>query len=731
MNINTNEKNTDIKQGSWILSLLPFLLKQDRFKKLRTNKWIQAGTIVVIAMFIAYFSMFAGWQDNIELKLVDLRFRMRGEMPVDSSDIVIVAIDEQSFISLQKKWPFPRSYYARAIRNLSEAGARLIIFDVQFLEPADNGQDDVELAAATKQGTDVIFAGQIAFEIASLNTFNPLVVKPLKSLLDAGADWAYVNIDEDADGFIRRYRLFLRKVDHLYFPLALKALQVLQKTENDSIHVEQQDSIIVGNFTIPVYNNNSMLINYYGPTETFPTYSFASILDDAEFDLSEDEDTDIFDIQKESGIFKDKIVLIGASAEDLQDNKFTPFFDHNGAKRKMPGVEIIANALNTMLNSNYIYPLSSRLEFLIVLIFSIAAVIFSKKLKPYLGLLSSVTLIGLFLLFCFFIFTRYNLLANITLPVLAFTLSFSMGTINQVLTEQREKGVIRRTFQQYVARSVVDTMLKSGELPRFGGERRHLTVLFSDIRSFTTFSEKYPPEIVVQRLSEYLSAMVDVIFKHDGTLDKFVGDEVMALYGAPHYYENHAENACNTALEMIAELDYLKNKWALEKVEGFNIGIGINTGNVLVGNLGSVQLFDYTVIGDEVNLGARLEGANKFYSTTIIISESTYNEVRKKALMRELDIVRVKGKTKPVRIYELCGMHSLPTIVTDLLIKTYGYGLELYRQRKWELALKQFRDVLHHFPEDGPTLLQMQRCIRYMKHPPPENWDSIVDFSSK
>ncbi len=225
--------------------------------------------------------------------------------------------------------------------------------------------------------------------------------------------------------------------------------------------------------------------------------------------------------------------------------------------------------------------------------------------------------------------------------------------------------------------------------------------------------------------------MVDVIFKYAGTLDKFVGDEIMAVYGAPHPYRNHAENACLTAVEMVARLRRLQRKWSARKQAFFQIGIGINTGKVIIGNLGSQQLFDYTVIGDDVNLGARLEGANKQYGTTIIISEATYKAVRKRAIVRELDMVRVKGKNRPVRIYELRGMRSLPRIERELIIDVYTQGLNYYKELKWYQALTQFKRVLRYFPTDGPSRVYIKRCLDFIENPPPENWDGVYEFTTK
>jgi adenylate cyclase len=255
--------------------------------------------------------------------------------------------------------------------------------------------------------------------------------------------------------------------------------------------------------------------------------------------------------------------------------------------------------------------------------------------------------------------------------------------------------------------------------------------LFSDVRGFTTYCEKHPPEVIVQRLNEYLTEMVDIVFHHQGTLDKFIGDAVMALYGAPHHYPEHAEQACVTACEMITRLREIQKRWSADAKDYFHIGIGINTGTVIVGNLGSEQKFEYTVIGDEVNLASRLEGANKQYSTSIIISESTYAQVKKKARARELDWVKVKGKKRPARIFELCSMEKLPAIEEDLLIGVYHQGLAHYKKREWYNALKQFKRVLRYFPSDGPARAYVNRCLDFIEHPPPADWDGVYEFKTK
>jgi len=369
----------------------------------------------------------------------------------------------------------------------------------------------------------------------------------------------------------------------------------------------------------------------------------------------------------------------------------------------------------------------------ILMVFFLAGLstLITKWLNPLKGFVGIASLILFYFVVSVYLFMHHRLWIEITGPSFAIMLAYVGNVVHTTLTERRERMRIKKSWQQYMSKDVIDAMLSSGDLPTFGGERRELTVLFSDIRGFTTFTEKHSSSDVVKKLNEYLTEMVDVIFKYRGTLDKFVGDEIMAVFGAPHYYKNHAEQACYTAIDMIRRLRHLQKTWSAAKQDYFNIGIGINSGKVISGNLGSSQLFDYTVIGDDVNLGARLEGANKQYGTSIILSEFTYKLVGPKAKVRELDMVRVKGKKRPVRIFELRDMDNIPRIEQELIIETYTAGLNYYKQYKWYQALKEFKRVLRYFPTDGPTRVYIQRCLDFMEFPPPENWDGVYEFTTK
>jgi len=281
-----------------------------------------------------------------------------------------------------------------------------------------------------------------------------------------------------------------------------------------------------------------------------------------------------------------------------------------------------------------------------------------------------------------------------------------------------------------VSTSVVNEILRHPEQLKLGGDKKELTVLFSDIRGFTSISEGLSPEELVHLLNEYLTVMTDIVFKHEGTLDKYMGDAIMAIYGAPFEQEDHAARACLSALEMMEALKLLNKKWMGEGKPPLDIGIGINTGLMMVGNMGSEQLFDYTVMGDAVNLGSRLESANKSYRTNILISESTYEEVREEFVCMEVDSVRVKGKNLPVKIYQLLGHRKVP----EQLSKAVSYfeeGLKSYKERRWQEAIGNFKLVKKLDGDLQVADLYIQRCLDLIANPPPPDWDGVFTMTTK
>jgi len=276
----------------------------------------------------------------------------------------------------------------------------------------------------------------------------------------------------------------------------------------------------------------------------------------------------------------------------------------------------------------------------------------------------------------------------------------------------------------------VDEIIKDPAKLTLGGDRKDVSILFSDIAGFTSFSENLSPEELVHILNEYLTAMTDVVFTHRGLLDKYIGDAIMAVYGAPLPQPDHHLKACLTALDMLKSLEVLQNKWESEGRPKLEIRIGVNSGFAAVGNMGSEKRFDYTVMGDNVNLASRLEGINKVYGTCIIISESTYEHVNQQILCRELDLVRVKGKTKPVKIYEVIGTQNGNT-ESKKLIHLFEKGLAAARELDWDVALALFKEAHEQFPHDGPTALYIDRITEARDNPPSEDWDGVFDIKTK
>jgi adenylate cyclase len=303
-------------------------------------------------------------------------------------------------------------------------------------------------------------------------------------------------------------------------------------------------------------------------------------------------------------------------------------------------------------------------------------------------------------------------------------------TVYKYLTEERNKKELKGTFQKYVSPAVVNEILSHPEKIKLGGRKENMTVMFSDLRGFTTLSEKLDPEVLSAFLNRYLTPMTRLVFKNDGTLDKYIGDAIMAFFGAPISYKDHAKKCCTTGLEMLVKLKELNKEFEKEQLPPLDIGIGINTGDMSVGNMGSDIVRSYTVMGDAVNLASRLESINKAYGTKIIISEFTLQQIQPDFIVRELDWVRVKGKQHPVKIYELLSDKELEPHLSDAL-KAFSQGFEQYHARNFDTALESFTRSLNKIPHDVPSQLYIERCQEYIQNPPPENWDGVYEFKTK
>lgn len=611
--------------------------------------WLPLAILILIKLIFL-----TGFFAKLEHSSQDSLFRIRGAQKL-SDEIVIIGVDDESFNALNQRWPFPRSQHAQLIENLNRAGARLIIFDIEFTEPSDPHEDGI-LAQTAAKYQNVVFAGKI-IENNQGGTHQQLY-SPISEITSQGLSWGLVNLGVDNDGVMRKYALFHKYDKEPYYTLGVAGLanyRVYQSNWSQHIRIEEGKLDVIDK-KIPLYDKNEALINYFGGSGTFTYRSYSSILDDSLTAMPGQQgvETDDFEEILASGVLRDKIVLVGANTAELHDYFPTPF----SSKNAMPWVEIHANFIEMVLQNKYLAEVDGWLWFVIeILIVALLWFVF-KKIKPQWGAIILLILaLGHFIL-AYQLFSHSSLIIPIVQTILLLILLYLGALINHYLASIRERRFIRNAFQQYMAPELVDKLLKDPKSLKYGGSLQEVTVLFSDIRSFTTYSENHKPEETVQILKEYLTEMVNTIVNNQGILDKFVGDEIMALYGTPVPLPNPALNACKTALQMRQKLIELQAKWQSEGRESFDIGIGINTGMAVVGNLGSEQIFDYTAIGDTINLGARLEAINKEYETQhhIIISEFTLEKVADAVKTRYLDEVKVKGKNKAVKIYELIGL---------------------------------------------------------------------------
>ena len=574
------------------------------------------------------------------------------------------------------------------------------------------------------------------------------LVYPYDKFVETGVSWGLVSFDLDADGFYRRYLVGQAFNDSIYGSFAVEVLKKYLDLDPGTRVQNLPDKFILGPFEIPKYNSYSTFINYAGPAHTFTFYSFDAVLDDSNFDLREEYDIDAFDDPGDpdlgippgllySGKLKDKIVLIGATMQELHDEFPTPYLETRDSKGRpiqvlTNGVEIHANVVNMILTQNYLRKINWVYQLAIVIFFVGLVYLFVRYLSTFFGTLVTTLLVIGYFVFAFWIFTSNNLIFEISTPILAILFSFGGYNLYQYVLSQHERKMIQGAFSHYVPEKVVKEIIENPDRLTLGGEERVITVMFSDVAGFTSISEKLTPANLVQLLNEYLTEMTDIVLANDGIIDKYEGDAIMAEFGMPVPFENHAHMACKAALQMQKKLYYMREKWQKENKPQLRARIGINTGEVIVGNMGSRNVFDYTVMGDHVNLGSRLEGANKFYGTAIMISEFTYDHVKSDFYTRELDLIRVKGKEKPIKVFELIASKEAALEQKFMeMLDVYAKGLIHYKAQEWDEAIECFENCLKLRPEDTPSTEYRSRCIEYKFNSPGPDWDGVTVMKEK
>lgn len=422
---------------------------------------------------------------------------------------------------------------------------------------------------------------------------------------------------------------------------------------------------------------------------------------------------------------KNRVCIIGLTATGTQDIASIPI--HN----EYPAVGAYHNTINTIINREFITKPRRAVTVTGFLLIALASGFTMQRLASRKSLLTAIiSFIGINIITIYFFAFR-----NIWTEQLGLNLALILPSVViisiKLVSEESQKRFIKGAFSRYIAPDVIEQIMEHPERLELGGENRRITTFFSDVAGFSTISEKLTPPELVALLNEYLSEMTDIIISHGGTIDKYEGDAIMAFYGAPHPYVDHELRACLAAIDMKKRLREMQEEWRNIGQHELFVRMGMNTGMAVVGNMGSKMRMDYTAMGDSVNLASRLEGANKAYGTTAMISENTYNAVKDHVETRKLDIIRVVGKTEPIGIYELVGIKgSLPQKVYDAF-EHYNRGLEYFGERQWKRAMSSFQEALNILPDDGPSKTYVARCEEFMKKPPSQKWDGVYTMKSK
>lgn len=713
--------------------------------------------------------------NSIEVKTYDTRFQVRGRA-YPSPEIIVVAIDQKTLDDLGA-WPFSRMHYVDMLNHLVADRAKVIGFDIAFPKPDEKsglelvrqmrreylrrtppGQrdpaylakldamerradTDAQFAAALRRAGTVVLGQYFFFNPEEVKHADPETLQAYEDLLAFGAypqvrplpkedgtlppplaeiytglegympqpnllefaeaanyTFGYFDFVPEADSIYRRTNLVIKHNQDFYPSLDIQVLRLFLGVPDQQFGLFYNEAgveyVQLGELQVPTDPAGRMLINYQGPAETYPHQSFS----------------DVARGNFPPGTFTGKMVLVGATAKAIYDVRPVPLQEAG-----FPGVEIHANVLDTMLTQRFIRRgLREELFDLgFILLFGLAMGWVLARVPPSWTTPLTVAVLAVCLVVTYCVFVQYHVWWNIVVPGTVLVTNFATVGAFRLLVEEREKRKMRAAFQQYVSPRLIRELMKDPERLKLGGEERELTIMFTDIRGFTALSETLTPLELTHFLNAYTDQMTDIIFRHWGTLDKFEGDAIMTFWGAPYEQDDHMLRACAAALDMIRRVDELRPQWRAEGKPDINIGLGMNTGRVVVGNMGSQKRFNYTVLGDPVNLASRLEGVNKTYATRIIVSEFTHKQVSdalgilERRISREFGVrleelhqanrSRAARRARQLALY-LCYTRKLAT--PQELAQRYGTDGEseltqaLARVEQWEARDKKIRGFI-------------------------------------
>jgi adenylate cyclase len=681
----------------------------------------------------------AGLFRTLEWKSWDWRLRVLSDRELASPEMVILLVDQQSLDFYEQdglSWPWPRQLYAAAVQFCKTAGARAVVFDVLFSESSVYGvEDDLFFGQAISEAGNVHLAVFMSSQEASPLTASEedilrhhalrisglpedkVVTRSSMSLsveeiLAPALTMGNVSFPPDDDGIFRRLPLIFSHHGRLFpaLPLAV-ADQLLGGT----LESTRRGDLRLAGLRVPLDENGRLLIKYHGGVGTYRSISMASVIQ-SQLQLEEGLEPQI-----DPASLQGKIVLVGFSAPGLLDLRPTPF------SSVYPGVEVQATVIDNLINGDFFSPAPLLATAILILLVAMATgLAVSWPGRIWALILLSLACLAIPFLAAMFAF-RWGFWLPLVSPLAAMVVCFAGGSVLNYALEGRQKRFVKKVFRHYLSHQVIEEILKDPEKLRLGGQRRHMSVFFSDVAGFTSVAESLTPEGLTELLNLYLSEMTEIIFAHGGTVDKYIGDAIVAFWNAPLEQPDHATRACLAALDCQKRLEALRDEMRQKSGRELFMRIGLNTGPMVVGNMGSQDRFDYSVLGDSVNLGARLEGACKQYGIWILVGEKTFREAEESVEAREVDLIRVVGKKEPVRIYQLLARKGQLSSERRKELAQFQKGLELYRQRKWTTALSIFESL----KEDPVAQVYLKRCQEYQASPPPESWDGVWELSKK
>jgi adenylate cyclase len=628
---------------------------------------------------------------------------------------VIVGVDERSAQRLRSTYgpvaAWPRSLYARALQTLQDASPRLVGLAVLFDDPRVG---DDELATALRRGnnviTPVVAQGARAFDPSPgvAQEFERFV-RPTSAVREARLDEGIVNVTAARDGVVRALPLMLRVGEELIPSFAL--VVVARYTRRDRVIDDAPPGgpLFAAGRAIPIAERDSMLIDFLGPPSDpgqggpFRIIPLIDILDGA------------FDPRW----VQDKVALVGFTTPGVDEHP-TP----TTSDRRMWGVEILGNAIETILHQRFLVAAPRPAVVALILALALVAGLLASRGRPLWMGLVVLAVLALYVIAAS-VLLEAGIILDLVLPPAALLLSFAVALVDRVVFEQAEQRRVREAMGRYLSPSVSRWVLADPGRLRLGGELREMTVLFSDLRNFTTHAHALPPETLVGLLNDHMTEMTAIVFRHDGVLAHYAGDGLEAFWNAPMTQPDHARRACAAALEMIAALEALRREFAARGWAHLDMGIGINTGSMIVGNLGSRDRLAYTAVGDPVNVASRIEGLSKEYGVHVVIGEATRQAAGDAFEYRVLDLVAVKGRAEPLQVYELVGAAGSMPPERQAMLARYEQGVALYRSRRWAEATALFDDLAAGLPDDGPVALYRRRARELLADPPAPDWDGV------